>query len=50
MDAVHGPPRAGDVRDSLADIGKARKLMGYEPLFSVKQGLEVTWEYFQKKA
>jgi UDP-N-acetylglucosamine 4-epimerase len=48
MDAVHGPPRAGDVRDSLADIGKARKLMGYEPLFSVKQGLEVTWEEFDR--
>ncbi len=48
MEAVHGPPRMGDVRDSLANIDKARNLLDYKPLFSVKQGLEVTWEYFQK--
>ena len=31
--------RAGDVRHSLADIGKARKLLGYEPEFTLEQGL-----------
>jgi len=31
--------RPGDVRHSLADIGKARKLLGYEPRFSVREGL-----------
>lgn len=44
--AVHGPPRKGDVRDSLANIDKANKLMGYEPLFSVAEGLKITWEQF----
>lgn len=44
--AVYGPPRKGDVRDSLANIDKARKLMGYNPLFSVRDGLEITWENF----
>lgn len=32
--------RDGDVRHSLADIGKARELLGYEPGFSVKDGLD----------
>jgi UDP-N-acetylglucosamine 4-epimerase len=32
--------RPGDVRHSLADIGKAKTLLGYEPQFSVKKGLE----------
>lgn len=32
--------RAGDVRHSLADISKARELLGYEPLFSVSDGLD----------
>ncbi|MDD5306749.1 MAG: SDR family oxidoreductase [Deltaproteobacteria bacterium] len=35
----HGPPRPGDVRDSQADIGKARRLLGYEPKVDVMQGL-----------
>ena len=44
--ANYGPPRKGDVRDSLANIDKARKLLGYEPLFSVNDGLKLTWEKF----
>lgn len=44
--ANYGPERKGDVRDSLANIDKARKLLGYEPLFSVKDGLKITWEQF----
>jgi len=32
--------RAGDVRHSLADISKAKNNMGYEPQFSVKDGLD----------
>jgi UDP-N-acetylglucosamine 4-epimerase len=44
--AVYGPTRKGDVRDSLANVDKARKLLGYDPLFSIKDGLELTWEWF----
>ncbi len=43
---IYGPERKGDVRNSLADIDKARKLLGYDPLFSVKDGLEITWKGF----
>jgi UDP-N-acetylglucosamine 4-epimerase len=31
--------RPGDVRHSLADVGKARRLLGYEPTHSVEQGI-----------
>jgi UDP-glucose 4-epimerase len=35
----HGPPRDGDVRDSLADIGAARKAFGFEPAVTMDHGL-----------
>jgi len=45
--AEHAPPRPGDVRDSLADISKARELLGYEPSVGLREGLERTVEYFR---
>ncbi len=36
------PGRRGDVRDSLADIGKARRLLGYRPEVSLDEGLAKT--------
>lgn len=36
---VHRPFREGDVRHSLADIGLARRLLGYEPTHSLSSGL-----------
>jgi UDP-glucose 4-epimerase len=35
----HGPPRAGDVRDSLADISAARRAFGFEPVVTIDEGL-----------
>ncbi|MDY2587176.1 SDR family oxidoreductase [Winogradskyella aquimaris] len=46
LEAVYGPPRQGDVRDSLADISKAEKLLGYKPQYTVREGLKITWDYF----
>lgn len=43
----YGPPRMGDVQDSLADISKAKKLLDYQPQFSVEEGLKVTWNLFK---
>jgi UDP-N-acetylglucosamine/UDP-N-acetylgalactosamine 4-epimerase len=40
--------RAGDVRHSLADISKARELIGYEPQFSVREGLDKAAEWYLK--
>ncbi|MDD2497822.1 MAG: NAD-dependent epimerase/dehydratase family protein, partial [Desulfitobacteriaceae bacterium] len=36
---VYGPFRAGDIPHSLASIDSARSLLGYDPKFSVKNGL-----------
>jgi nucleoside-diphosphate-sugar epimerase len=43
----HGSARPGDVRDSLADISKARRMLGYDPKFDLARGLERTIEYFR---
>lgn len=45
--AKYTDERPGDVRHSLADIEKAKKLIGYDPLFTVKDGLRVTIENFK---
>ncbi|WMI69833.1 SDR family oxidoreductase [Mangrovimonas sp. YM274] len=46
LEPSYGPPRQGDVRDSLADISKAERLLGYRPEVSVAEGLRLTWNYF----
>jgi len=38
--------RSGDVRHSLADIRKARRLLGYAPLFTVAQGLQAAVDWY----
>jgi UDP-glucose 4-epimerase len=45
VEARHAPPRAGDVRHSLADIGAARRAFGYQPAVDMVSGLEeyVEW-------
>jgi nucleoside-diphosphate-sugar epimerase len=40
--------RAGDVSHSLADIARARQLIGYEPIASVQQGLADTLEWYKR--
>jgi len=40
------PSRAGDVRDSLADITKARDVVGYDPKVAFRDGLRKTFEWF----
>ena len=43
--AHYGPPRSGDVRDSLADIGKAKRLLGYPGRVKFDEGLQrsIAW-------
>ncbi len=41
------PPRAGDVRDSLADIARARELLGFEPEVDFAMGLSRTFDFFR---
>ena len=47
VEPIYTEPRAGDVRDSQADIGKARRLLGYEPRVSFEEGLRKTVEWYR---
>jgi UDP-N-acetylglucosamine 4-epimerase len=42
LNAIYRPSRQGDVRDSLVDISKAKKLLEYKPQFNVREGLNIT--------
>lgn len=42
----YGEFRAGDVRHSQADISKARQLLGYQPEFTVQQGLKLAMPWY----
>lgn len=45
-DVVYGPPRLGDIRDSLANIEKGHNLLNYTPKFKLKEGIELTYNWF----
>ena len=46
----HTPSRAGDVPHTLADVSKAKRLLGYTPLIGFDEGLARTVEYFRSIA
>jgi UDP-N-acetylglucosamine 4-epimerase len=43
----YGPDRPGDIRDSLADITKARTLLGYDPQIRIREGLQQPLAWFK---
>ena len=45
VEVVYGPNRAGDIPHSLASIEKAKELLGYQPKYSMREGLKeaVAW-------
>jgi UDP-N-acetylglucosamine 4-epimerase len=45
----YGPERRGDVKHSLADISKARDLLGYNPPVDVRQGMKLTFEWYRRQ-
>jgi nucleoside-diphosphate-sugar epimerase len=45
----HQPSRAGDVRDTLADIGKAQRILGYRVLVAFDEGMQRTCDYFASR-
>ena len=48
VEPIYAETRAGDVRDSQADITKAHRLLGYTPIVALEQGLEQTVAWFRK--
>jgi nucleoside-diphosphate-sugar epimerase len=49
LQAQYDPPREGDIRDSQADISRAKKLLGYEPTVTFEQGLGRTYTWYQQQ-
>jgi UDP-N-acetylglucosamine 4-epimerase len=48
IEVIHGPTRAGDIPHSLASIEKARKLLGYDPQYDIKNGLREAVDWYVK--
>jgi len=48
--AQYGPPRAGDVRDSQADMAAATRDLGHAPRFSFEEGMRRTLEWYRRGA
>src|SRR5205814_9875780 len=47
---TYGEYREGDIKDSLADITRARQAFGYEPKVNFKDGLSRTVDWYKKQA
>jgi nucleoside-diphosphate-sugar epimerase len=47
VDPIYEEPRQGDVRDSQADITRARTILGYQPTVSFEEGLERTIAWYR---
>jgi len=49
VESVHRAERAGDVRDSLADISKAVTMLKYSPKIFIDEGLKITLDWFKSR-
>jgi UDP-glucose 4-epimerase len=49
VEPEYHPPRAGDVKHSLADISKAERMLGYRPGIPFREGLQQTFEFFRQR-
>lgn len=47
-DPLFGPPRKGDIRDSNADIGKAKENLGYDPSYDFKAGIALAIDWYRE--
>jgi nucleoside-diphosphate-sugar epimerase len=47
IEAKYDPPRAGDIRDSQADVSLAKKILGYTPKVMFEEGLRRTWDWYE---
>jgi UDP-N-acetylglucosamine 4-epimerase len=48
INAVHRETRAGDIRNSLADVSKSKALLGYAPTVNIREGLRQTLDWFRQ--
>lgn len=47
IEPLHQPPRSGEVRDSLADVSRARQCLGFEPAVTIDEGLRRSIDYYR---
>jgi UDP-N-acetylglucosamine 4-epimerase len=50
IEPTYVAPRPGDIRDSLADISKAQRLLSYQPTVKIEEGLRLTLNWFNKSS
>jgi nucleoside-diphosphate-sugar epimerase len=50
VEPTYAEARLGDVKDSQADITKAHRLLGYQPIVSFEEGLKRTIEWYRTAA
>ena len=48
IEPVFGPERKGDIKHSNADISKARRILGYDPMYDFARGLEESIDWYKK--
>ena len=48
IEPIYGPERKGDVKNSLADITRAKEVLGYEPLVYFEEGLERAIDWYKE--
>lgn len=49
IEPIYGPNRAGDIPHSLANIDKAKRLLGYSPLYNVRDGLKEAVKWYRER-
>ena len=50
LEPTYTEVRSGDVKDSQADISKAQRILGYQPIVSFEEGLKRTIEWYRTAA
>ncbi|MRJ07512.1 SDR family oxidoreductase [Ornithobacterium rhinotracheale] len=48
IEVIHGSERLGDIPHSLASVDKAKKLLNYNPKYSLKEGLKIATKWYWK--
>lgn len=49
LEPTFEPPRTGEVQDSVADISRAKEVLGYQPVTALDDGLESTARWYQSQ-
>lgn len=48
VEPMFGPPRLGDIKDSNADISRAREMLGYDPEYDFAKGIQLAIDWYRE--